>query len=102
MKTTRSFDELISKTLRTDDNKVVGCDGGRTNKMVINSSGKLMRVPNIGAIGESIFLTPNAKKTFNHLWLAFIKAPIVQYFDLENHIQIEDDASGYAIGGMSS
>ena len=26
---------------------------------------------------EPKFLTPNAKTTFNHLWLAFIEAPIL-------------------------
>ena len=32
-----------------------------------------MRIPNIGATKEPNFLTSNAKKTFNHLQLAFIK-----------------------------
>ena len=61
-----------------------------------------MRMPNIGAIGKHNFLTPNAKKAFNQLQLAFIKAPILQYFDLESHIRIETDASGYAISRVLS
>ena len=48
------------------------------------------------------FLTPDAKTTFNHLRLAFTKAPILQYFDLKCHIWIEIDALGYAIGGVLS
>ena len=35
-----------------------------------------MYIPNIRAIREPNFLTPNAKKAFNHLRLAFIKASI--------------------------
>ena len=48
------------------------------------------------------FLTPNAKTTFDRLWLTFTKAPILWYFDPECHIWIESDALGYAIGGMLS
>ena len=48
------------------------------------------------------FLTPDTKTTFKHLWLAFTKAMIFQYFDPECPIWIETDASGYAIGDMLS
>ena len=34
-------------------------------------------MPNIGAIREPNFLTPDAKKIFNYLRLAFIKVPIL-------------------------
>ena len=54
------------------------------------------------ATGEPNFLTLDAKKTFNHLRLAFIKAPILQYFDLKSHIRIETDASSYAISEVLS
>ena len=57
---------------------------------------------NIGATGEPNFITLNAKKAFNYLRLAFIEAPILQHFDLKSHIRIETDASGYAIGEVSS
>ena len=95
-----------SKTFRADDNKVVG-SGGRANETVRNlskndKSRNSTRVSNIGAIRESNFLTPDAKKAFNHLRLAFIKAPIRQHFDLESYFRIETDASGYAIGGKLS
>ena len=61
-----------------------------------------MHIPNVKTIGESNFLTYNAKKIFNYLWLTFIKALILQPFDLENHIRIETDKSGYAIGRVLS
>ena len=86
LKTTGSFKELALKTFRADDDEVVNNGISRVNKTVRNSSEKSMHVPNIGAIRESNFLTPNAKKTFNYLWLAFIKAPILQYFDFKSHI----------------
>lgn len=51
---------------------------------------------------KSSFLTPNAKKMFNHLRQAFNEAPILWHFVPECHIRIESDASGYAIGGVLS
>ena len=54
-------------------------------------------MPNIKAIGESIFLTLDAKKIFNHLQVAFIKTLILQHFDLENDIQIKTNILGYVI-----
>ena len=48
------------------------------------------------------FLTPGAKLAFTKLRQAFLKALILYYFDLERHIQIETDVSGYAIGGVFS
>ena len=53
-------------------------------------------------MGEPTFLTPNAKKAFNHLQLAFIEALILQHFDPESHIWIRTDISGYTIGGVLS
>ena len=48
------------------------------------------------------FLTPKARAAFNRLRLAFTKAPILQHFDLECHIRIKTNASGYAISGVLS
>ena len=106
LKTTGSSEESAPKAFRADDDEVVGV-GGRANGTVVNSSKNEIsrnstRVPNIGATGEPNFLTPDAKKAFNHLRLAFIEAPILRHFDPESHIRIETDASGYAIGGVSS
>ena len=106
LKTTGSS-ESAPKVFRADDDEVVGGGGGRANGTVVNlfkneKSRKSMRVPNIEATREPNFLTPDAKKAFNHLQLAFIKAPIPQHFDLESHIRIETDVSGYAIGKVLS
>ena len=48
-------------------------------------------------MGESTFLIPGTKKAFNQLRQVFTKAPILRHFDSECHIQMETDASGYAI-----
>ena len=41
---------------------------------------------NIKVTKKPNFLTPNAKKAFNYLQPTFIKASILQHFDLENYI----------------
>ena len=109
LKTTGSSEELAPKVFRAGNDEVVGGGGGKADETVVDSSTsnneksrKSTRVPNIGATGEPNFLTPNAKEAFNHLRLAFIKAPILRHFDSESHIRIETDASGYAIGGVLS
>ena len=48
------------------------------------------------------FLTSEARLAFIQLRQAFVKVPILHYFDLESHIRIETDASGYAIGSILS
>ena len=54
---------------------------------------------NFGAMeAKQSFLTPESRAAFNRLWLAFIKALILWYFDPECHIWIETDALGYGIG----
>ena len=54
-----------------------------------------------GAKGSK-YLTPVAKKVFNFLRHAFIQALILQHFELERHIQIETNASGYTIDEVLS
>ena len=61
-----------------------------------------MHVLNILATAKLTFLTPDAKNIFNYLYLVFIKTPIFQHFDLENHIQIKIVASNYAINRILS
>ena len=51
---------------------------------------------------NSSFLTPGAKLAFSRLRQAFTEAPILHHFNSECYIQIETDASGYAIGGILS
>ena len=48
------------------------------------------------------FLIFGAKEAFSRLQKAFIKAPILRHFDPKRHIQIETNASGYAIDGVLS
>ena len=54
------------------------------------------------AAKNSSFLTSEAKLAFIRLWQAFTRALILHYFDPECYIQIETDASSYAIGGILS
>ena len=82
LKTTGSSEELALKVSRAGNNEVVRGGSGRADETVLDlskneKSRKSMRVPNIGAMEEPNFLTLNAKKVFNHLWLAFIKALIL-------------------------
>ena len=92
MKTTR-LSNLALKTFRSDDNKIIE-GNGRVNETRVNLSDKfknnksktLTHVANNKAIGKPNFLTLNAKKAFNQLQLAFIKALIFQNFDLKGHI----------------
>ena len=83
LKTTRSLEVLVPKSLRIDDNEVVKV-GDRADKTIKNLS-KSKKSKNekskvqtrIKALGETTFLTPGAKKAFNHLKQVFIKAPIL-------------------------
>ena len=107
--TIRSSEESAPKAFKAGNNEVVGGSDDRADETVVDSSTskneksrKSTRVPNIRATGEPNFLTLDAKEIFNHLKLAFIKAPILQHFDLKSHIRIETDASDYSIGGVLS
>ena len=75
----------------------VGVDGGSDykEKMVGRSLSKNLN----GATG---YLTLDARQAFTQLRQTFTKAPILRHFDPKCHIQIETDASGYAIGGVLS
>ena len=100
---------MTSKIFRINDNEVVEVNK-KVNKTVVNLFNKLKNnksknltcIPNIWAMRKSIFQTFNAKKTFNHLKQAFIKALILWHFDLKSHIWIKIEASNYAISKMLS
>ena len=68
---------------KVDDNKVIDNGGSdKANKSIVNSSQSnkfrnLIYMPNIGIAKKSTFLIPNAKKAFNYLNQAFIKALIL-------------------------
>ncbi len=51
---------------------------------------------------SGLFLTFEARKAFTELRQVCVKVPILNHFDPEHHIQIETDATGYAIGGILS
>ena len=61
-----------------------------------------MYMPNIIAIKKFNFLTFNAKKAFNYLKQAFIATLILRDFDLQSHIWIEADISGFIISKVLS
>ena len=74
----------------------------KSKKAILNKSKILVNlivVTNVDAIG---YLILEAKKAFTQWRKAFTEAPIFQHFDLECHIRIEINASGYAIGGVLS
>ena len=52
-------------------------------------------------IGSDFFIL-RAELAFIELRQTFIKTPIFYHFDLECHIQVEMDVSGYTIGGVFS
>ena len=54
------------------------------------------------ATRNSTYMTFKAKLAFLQLREAFIKFPIVHYFDPERYIQIKIDSSCYAIVGILS
>ena len=47
---------------------------------------------------KSDFFTLGARLAFTKWRQTFVKALIFHYFDLECHIRVETDISGYAIG----
>ena len=80
-----------------DGSKCVKLKIGRLKSQKLSKSQKLAKsgkkspkngnFPNFNAkeAGPN-FLTPSARKTFNCLWLAFIKALILWHFDPEYHV----------------
>ena len=88
-----------------ESRKSKGKDLSKSQKLAKSgkNSSKSWNLPNFDAteFGPS-FLTPKARSTFNHLWLAFTKAPILQHFDPKYHIYIKTDVLGYTIGGVLS
>ena len=92
--------EIAKKSGKLKDQKTY--KSRKLSKSGKNSS-KSGNSPNFGATesGPS-FLIPEVRSTFNRLWLAFTKAPILWHFNPEYYIWIETDALGYVIGGVLS
>ena len=69
--------------------------GEKINDRIVNLSSTKM------SLGAG-FLIPKASLAFTQLRKMFTEAPILYYFNLEHHIRIETDTSGYAISGVLS
>ena len=96
MKTTLQLaNDLLTTSVH--DNKVVGSSGGNDGKLAKSDFTKPVR-----GVEEFSFLTSSARQAFTQLSQVFSKALIFWYFDTDYHIQIETDASGYAIGSFPS
>ena len=67
-----------------------------------HEDGMVKRSPRFKSSNKAGYLIPKARLTFAQLRKAFTKAPILQHFDLECHIQIETDASRYVMGRVLS
>ncbi len=81
-----------------------GTGGGKSIKN-LSTAAKLAKSkkPNFAkSNSRTDFLTLGAKEAFIHLRKAFTKALIFRHFDLNRHIWIETDASGYTIDGILS
>ncbi len=70
----------------------------KSKKWIRAKKAEASRAKNLGQSGS--FLTTDTRRAFTELKQAFLKAPILNHFDPERHLQIETDASGYAIGGV--
>ena len=67
-----------------------------------NEDGKKDRNLSKSKKTESGILIPRARIVFTELRQAFIKALFLYHFDSKRHIQVEKDASSYAIDGVFS
>ena len=92
-----------SNLIQKDNDEVVGGGGDRNpSKSKKPKNAKSGIQTHLGAIGEPTFLTLDAREAFNQLRQAFTKVLILRHFDLECHIWIEINASGYTIGEVLS
>ena len=73
----------------------------RSKKWIYAKKAKASHTKNLGNQSRT-FLISNARKAFIKLRQTFVKASILNHFDLECHIQIETDAFGYIIGRIFS
>ena len=95
MSSTQSAKNL-SLLLNVAENAKIGIDGSNCENGTVE---KLPRSKNLNWAG---YLIPKARSAFTQLRKAFIEAPILRHFNLECHIGIETDASGYPIARVLS
>ena len=93
-------DEVNDEVIEGENKSSVTTFASKKSKNA--KSKNLTFILNLGATKELIFLTPDTRKTFNQLRLAFIQALILQHFNLECHFWIETDVLGYTIGRVLS
>ena len=96
LKTTGSS---VASASRVDNDEVVS-GGGAGWSDASKKLAKPKKTKSVHNSEEPKFLTSKAKKIFNRLRQAFTKASIFRHFDPECHIQIETNASSYAIKGV--
>ena len=72
----------------------------KSKKWICAKKAEASRAKNLGQ--SNMFFIANARKTFIKLRSAFVEASILNHFNSERHIQIETDASGYAISRIFS
>ncbi len=73
----------------------------KSKKWIWAEKSEASRAKNLSSKSR-LFLTSEARKAFTKLRQVFVEGPILNHFDLERHIRIETDASGYAIDGIFS
>lgn len=94
---------MLIKEVSGNDNEV-----NNINVLNVNSIGsikiKLAKLKNLVLLKNTKidFFIPRTRLTFINSRQAFIKVPIIHYFDLKYHIYSETDISGYAINKVSS
>lgn len=98
--TVNKLDDRRDIASRNIDINSFGSKYGSNKKL--SKSRKSIILDTSGITKEPKFPSFSTRKTFNLLQQAFIKALILQYLDLECHIQIKTNASGYTIGGVLS
>ena len=69
----------------------------KSKKWIQAKKAEAFRAKNLG-IKSKLFFISAARKTFAKLRQTFVKTPILNHLDLNHHIQIEINASGYVIG----
>ena len=101
LKIANSSENLLTLVGIAKENEMV--DGGEFSKTNKNLS-KSQKLKNFTSANTKItrFLTFEASTAFIQLRQAFTKASILQHFDLEYHIRIKTNVSGYAIGEVLS
>ncbi len=88
--------ELAQKSRKSQK----GQKTAKSKKWIRAEKVEASRAKNLSQSG--FFLTVDTRKAFTKLKQAFIEALILNHFNLERHIRIETDFSGYAIGGILS